>query len=127
MRKDVENKIVHVAIEFILPDVKKSSTCYKELHEFIINRVEGEHNCCILWDRNEEFLTLLTRNGISWDAIEKKEVIIGQDKYHIYVRVRDHYIASRETLIFSHNKHTKIVVNYDEDDAYDWASPFVLF
>ena len=48
-------KMIEVALNFILPEVQKSQKAYKDISKMIVSNLNGEHQCSILWDRNEKF------------------------------------------------------------------------
>ena len=89
-------KMIEVALNFILPEVQKSQKAYKDISKMIVSNLNGEHQCSILWDRNEKFVRLLKKHNIPLSTIGKKEVILG----NYYVRTRDNYYSAPEKLIW---------------------------
>jgi len=94
---EMQKEIVAISMDYILPHVQKNTDTYRDFSKFILEELEGEHECCILWNRNENFVSLLSKHNIPIEAIDMKEVTIGC----YYVRVRDNYYHVKEKILFN--------------------------
>lgn len=63
---------VQVAINFLFPGLGPNSHRFKKIAQFIRSEFE-RLGTCVLWYRNERFIKLLNKLGLS---IDKEEVII---------------------------------------------------
>lgn len=83
--KNSVNQIYLRAIEMVTGTSKLTEKQSKALVFYVKETMRRLH-CCVLWNRDEQFLELLSSVGISRDSIGRREVIINERYELLYSR-----------------------------------------